>query len=196
MVVFEDGKANSSKYRRFKINTVQGPDDFASMSEVIERRFQKSLKDDQKFSELPNLVVIDGGKGQLSAAREIMISLGYGYIPTVGLAKENEWLYIEGSSDPLILPRNSQGLCLLQRIRDEAHRFAVTYHRLLRGKRNLSSVLDEIPGVGPKRRKELLKHFGMSLKKMMNASVEEIAEIEGINAGLAHKVWEYFHPVE
>lgn len=196
MVVFEDGRANSSKYRRFRIKSVIGPDDFASMAEVMERRFQNALKDDEKFRELPNLVVIDGGKGQLSAAREVMIRLGYGHIPTVGLAKENEWLFIEGCSDPLILPRNSKGLCLMQRIRDEAHRFALTYHRLLRGKRNLSSVLDEIPGIGPKRKKVLLKNFGMSLKKMMNASCDEIAEVEGINADIAQKVWEFFHPVE
>lgn len=194
MVVFEGGRANSSKYRRFRIKTVQGPDDFASMAEVIDRRFKKALEGDEKFHELPDLLVIDGGKGQLSAAREVMIGLGYAHIPTVGLAKENEWLYIEGSSDPLILPRNSQGLCLLQRIRDESHRFALTYHRLLRGKRSLASVLDEIPGVGAKRKKALLKHFGMSLKKMMNATVEEIGGVEGINPDVARKIWEYFNP--
>lgn len=196
MVVFEGGKASSAKYRRFKIKTVQGPDDFASMAEVIERRFKRARAADEKFNELPDLLVIDGGKGQLSAAREVLTALGYEGIPTVGLAKENEWLYVGGSSDPLILPRNSQGLCLLQRIRDESHRFAVTYHRLLRGKRNLASVLDEIPGVGSKRKKALLKHFGMSLKKMMEASIQEISEIEGISPDTAQKIWEYFHPAE
>lgn len=196
MVVFEDGRAASAKYRRFKIRTVQGPDDFASMAEVMERRFRNALAGEEKFTELPVLVLIDGGKGQLSAAREVMERLGFAHIPAVGLAKENEWLFIPESSAPVILPRSSQGLKLLQRIRDEAHRFAVTYHRLLRGRRNLASVLDEIPGVGPKRKKDLLKHFGMSLKKMMNASVEEIAAIDGINTELARKVWEYFHPVQ
>lgn len=196
MVVFEGGRANSAKYRRFKIRTVQGPDDFASMAEVIERRFKRARAGDEKFGELPDLLVIDGGKGQLSAAREVLSALGYEGIPTVGLAKENEWLYLEGNSDPLILPRNSQGLCLLQRIRDESHRFAVTYHRLLRGKRNLASVLDEIPGVGIKRKKALLKHFGMSLKKLIDASIQEITEIEGISQDAAQKIWEYFHPAE
>ncbi|MDX9870905.1 MAG: excinuclease ABC subunit UvrC [Clostridia bacterium] len=196
MVVFEQGRAAPAKYRRFKIRTVQGPDDFASMAEVIERRFTNALAGEEKFKELPDLVLIDGGKGQLSAACEAMGKLGFGHIPAAGLAKENEWLFIPASSMPVILPRNSQGLNLLQRIRDEAHRFAVTYHRLLRGRRNLASVLDEIPGVGPKRKKDLLKAFGMSLKKMMNASPAEIAEIEGINAELAKKIWEYFHPME
>lgn len=194
MVVFEDGKANSSQYRRFKIKTVDGPDDFAGMSEVIARRFGKAREGDGKFASLPDLVVLDGGKGQLSAARKVMHSLGYGHIPAIGLAKENEWLYIEESTDPLILPRNSEGLYLLQRIRDEAHRFALDYHRLLRGKRSLSSALDEIPGIGPQRKKALLKHFGMSLKKIMNAPAEEIAGVEGISKDLAQRVWEHFHP--
>lgn len=196
MVVFLDGKACNSQYRRFRIRTVQGPDDFASMSEVITRRFAHADENDGMFGDLPGLVVIDGGKGQLSAAREAMEKAGYAHIPAVGLAKENEWIYLENSPDPLILPRNSKGLYLLQRIRDEAHRFAVTYHRLLRGKRSLASVLDEIPGIGPKRKKALLKHYGMSLKKLMNAAVEDISKVEGISRDAAQKVWEFFHPAD
>jgi len=196
MVVFEEGKASPSQYRRFKIRTVEGPDDFASMAEAIERRFTKAQEGHDKFDALPDLVVIDGGKGQLSAARQVMHRLGYASVPAVALAKENEWIFLENSPDPVILPRDSRVLYLLQRIRDEAHRFAVTYHRLLRGKRNLASVLEEIPGIGPKRRAALLKHFGLSLKKIIDASAEELAGVEGINRETALRVWDFFHPSE
>jgi len=196
MVVFEQGRPSPGQYRRFKIKTVEGVDDFASMTEVIYRRFQRARAGDEKFAALPDLVIIDGGKGQLSAARAAMVDLGYGDIPAVGLAKENEWLFLEHSPDPLILPRQSQGLYLLQRVRDEAHRFAVTYHRLLRGKRNLASALDEIPGIGPRRKEALLKHFGLSLKRISNASLAELQEVEGMTAEAARAVWEYFHPPE
>ncbi|MHB8157078.1 MAG: helix-hairpin-helix domain-containing protein, partial [Desulfocucumaceae bacterium] len=196
MVVFEEGRPVPAKYRRFKIKIVQGPDDFASMNEVIARRFRKAQEQDEKFRELPELILIDGGKGQLSAACAALAETGYGDIPAVGLAKENEWIFTVNSSEPLILPRNSQGLYLLQRIRDEAHRFAVSYHRLLRGKRNLASALDEIPGVGPKRKKLLLEYFGMSLKKIRTASAEEIASIAGISPETARQVREYFNPAE
>lgn len=196
MVVFQEGKACPSQYRRFRIKTVEGPDDFASMAEVIERRFMKAEAGDGKFGVLPDLVVIDGGKGQLSAARQAMRRRGFDSIPALALAKENEWIFLDHSPDPVILPRDSQVIYLLQRIRDEAHRFALTYHRLLRGKRNLSSVLDEIPGIGPKRKAALLKNFGLSLKKIMNASVEELARVEGISADTAQQVWDFFHPSE
>lgn len=196
MVVFEQGRPSPGQYRRFKIKTVEGPDDFASMSEVIYRRFKKAQDGDEKFASLPDLVIIDGGKGQLSAARSAMLALGYSDIFTVGLAKENEWLFLEHSSDPLILPRQSQGLYLLQRVRDEAHRFAVTYHRLLRGKRNLASALDDIPGIGPRRKEALLKHFGLSLRKIITATQVELQEVEGVSAEAARQVWEYFHPTE
>ena len=122
MVVFEKGRANPSAYRRFKIKTVEGPDDFASMAEVIRRRFSNAQSGNPRFLPLPDLVVVDGGKGQLSAVCGVMRELGYGDIPAVGLAKQEEWVFMEGKSDPLILPRDSQGLYLLQRIRDEAHR--------------------------------------------------------------------------
>lgn len=196
MVVFEGGQPSTSQYRRFKIKTVEGPDDFASMTEVIYRRFLKAREGDERFTSLPNLVLIDGGKGQLSAARAAMTDLGYGDIPAVGLAEENEWLFLERSPEPIILPRQSQGLYLLQRVRDEAHRFAVTYHRLLRGKRNLASALDEIPGIGPRRKEVLLKHFGLSLRRIKNASLQEMQDVEGIPAEVARQIWEYFHPID
>lgn len=196
MVVFEAGKADISQYRRFKIKTVEGPDDFASMAEVLYRRFSRAQGGDEKFGKLPDLVVIDGGKGQLSAARSIMRLLGYGNIMAVGLAKENEWLFLEDRPEPVILSRHSAGLQLLQRIRDESHRYALAYHRLLRGKRNLSSALDEIAGIGPKRKAALLRHFGLSLKKISNAAVEELAGVDGISREVAQRVWEAFHPPE
>ena len=196
MVVFLEGKACPSQYRRFQIKTVEGPDDFASMAEVIERRFMKAEAGDEKFGALPDLVVIDGGKGQLSAARQAMRRRGFDSIPALALAKENEWIFLEHSPDPVILPRDSEAIYLLQRIRDEAHRFALTYHRLLRGKRNLTSVLDEIPGIGPKRKAALLKNFGLSLKRIMNASVEELARVEGISGDTARQIWDFFHPSE
>ncbi|HHZ16786.1 MAG TPA: excinuclease ABC subunit UvrC [Clostridia bacterium] len=196
MVVFEKGRANPSAYRRFKIKTVEGPDDFASMAEVIRRRFSNAQSGNPRFLPLPDLVVVDGGKGQLSAVCGVMRELGYGDIPAVGLAKQEEWVFMEGKSDPLILPRDSQGLYLLQRIRDEAHRFAITYHRLLRGKRNLLSVLDEIPGLGPKRKAALLKHFQLSLQKIRQASLEELEQVEGLGKKAAWQIWNYFQVQE
>lgn len=195
MVVFEHGRPCPSKYRRFKIRTVTGTDDFASMSEVISRRFKRAGLD-EKFAELPGLIVIDGGKGQLSAAYAALKAFGYENIPVIGLAKENEWVYKLDSSEPLILSRSSSALQLLQRIRDEAHRFAISYHRLLRGKRNLASALDEIAGIGPKRKKALLEHFGMSLQKIRAAKQEEIAAVKGIGHEAAQNVWEYFNPAD
>jgi excinuclease ABC subunit C len=192
MVVFEAGRANPSAYRRFRIKTVEGPDDFASMAEVIRRRFINARNGNPRFVPLPDLVVVDGGKGQLSAARAVMRELGYARIPTVGLAKQEEWLFLEEREEPLILPRDTQGLHLLQRLRDEAHRFAITYHRLLRGKRNLSSVLDDIPGLGPKRKAALLKHFGLSLQKIRQASLEELEKVEGLGRHAARQVWNFF----
>lgn len=207
MVVFVDGKPRNDLYRRFKIKTVEGPNDFASMNEVIRRRFGRALKEIEaieqekmdrakaKFAELPNLVIIDGGKGQLSAAREAMHELGFGPIATFGLAKEFEHLFGEESPNPIILPRNSESLYLVQRIRDEAHRFAITYHRNLRGKRSLKSVLDDIPGVGPKRRKALVEHF-RSMAALRKASVEELAEVPGLNHQVAEAVYEFFQQEE
>lgn len=207
MVVFINGKPQADQYRRFRIKTVEGPNDFASMQEVIRRRFARALKEIEgieagkldkakaKFADLPSLVIIDGGKGQLNAAREVMRELGFAPISTFGLAKEHEYLFGEGSPDPIILPRNSESLYLIQRIRDEAHRFAVTYHRNLRGKRSLRSVLDDIPGVGPKRRKALLQHF-RSMAALRNASMEQLSEVPGMNTTVAEAVYEYFRQEE
>lgn len=195
MVVFEGGKPANGQYRRFKIKTVKGPNDFASMQEVLWRRFRRGLQErevilheggEPKFSHLPDLIVIDGGKGQLNAACEVLQDLHL-QIPVVGLAKEFEQIFKPGSSEPIVLPANSQALYLMQRIRDEAHRFAITYHRLLRRKRTLQSQLDTIPGVGPQRRNALLKHFG-SLKKIREADAEEIARIPGMNRKVAEEI--------
>jgi excinuclease ABC subunit C len=223
MVVFEAGRPKTSEYRRFKIKSVTGPNDFASHQEVLRRRFRRAAtpptqtnapeaveaqpigpsepvlipEDDtegqtiqlQHDWAIPDLVIIDGGKGQLSAAMEVMQELRL-EIPTVALAKENEEIFIPGSPDPIILPRSSQGLYLVQRIRDEAHRFGITYHRKLRSDRTFKSVLDEIPGIGPKRKQALIKHFG-SVRAISTASVEELAALDGMTRDAAEKVKEY-----
>jgi len=207
MVVFEAGRPKTSEYRRFKIKGVQGPDDFASHQEVLRRRFRAlsgktalaSTQDDVDGSRqdiqlqhdwaIPDLIIIDGGKGQLSAAMEVLQELHID-VPTVGLAKENEEIFIPGSLDPIILPRSSQGLYLVQRVRDEAHRFGITYHRKLRSDRTFKSVLDEIPGIGPKRKKALMKHFG-SLRAISAASIDELAALDGMTRDAAEKVKEY-----
>ncbi|KAB2952176.1 excinuclease ABC subunit UvrC [Heliorestis acidaminivorans] len=199
MVVFEGGAPKRSDYRRFRVRTVEGPNDFASMEEVLGRRFARAREEAKaiaeghldamsaKFAILPDLVIVDGGKGQLSSARKAMVQHGYAIIPTFGLAKENEWLFHEGSSEPIVLPRHSKALYLVQRLRDEAHRFAITYHRQLRSKAGLTSALDKIAGIGPKRKTALLQHFG-SVKAIKSATVEEIAVVEGMNITLAETV--------
>ena len=204
MVVFEDGKPAREQYRRFKIRTVAGPDDYASMQEVLRRRFNRAVAEKEllntgqmsareaKFSRLPDLLVVDGGKGQLTAARLVMKELGFAHIPTFGLAKEEELLFREGLERPIALPRDSQGLYLLQRLRDEAHRFAITYHRQVRGHAGLRSLLDEIEGVGEVRRGALLKAFG-SAKGIAKATLEELTALKGMNKTVAQKVYDYFH---
>lgn len=203
MAVLEDGKPAPDQYRRFKIKTVQGPNDYASMQEVIRRRFTRGAEERElintgqmsskkaKFHRMPDLVIIDGGKGQLSAAREIMRELGFGYIPAFGLAKEEELLFAEGRPDPICLPGDSRALYLLQRVRDEAHRFAVTYHRQLRTRRNLKSLLDEIDGIGEVRRRELLKFFP-SIEAISQATLEELAAVPGMNRKSAEAVRKFF----
>ncbi|MGI6091573.1 MAG: excinuclease ABC subunit UvrC [Veillonellaceae bacterium] len=186
MVVFEGGAPNKDEYRRYKLRTVEGkPDDFRSMREVVARRYRDLAEP------LPDLIIIDGGKGQLSSALEVIRGVGLTDVPVVGLAEEFEHIFREGESDPLILPRHSQALYLVQRIRDEAHRFAITYHRKLRSKRNLVSVLDHIPGIGPKRRKALWDAFG-SLAKIKAASVEEMAATPGMTTPAAQAVYDFF----
>ena len=187
MVVFEGGLPKKSDYRRFKINSTEGkPDDFLSMREVTQRRYG-----DLPESELPDLIVIDGGKGQLSSALEIIRGAGHKDVPVVGLAKQFELVFREGESDPVVLPRHSQALYLIERIRDEAHRFAITYHRNLRGKRNLVSVLDHIVGIGPARRKSLWSTFG-TIAKIKAASVDELAQAPGMNRPAAEAVYQFF----
>ena len=188
MVVFEGGMPKKSDYRRFKIKSAEGkPDDFLSMREVTTRRYV-GLREE----ELPDLIIIDGGKGQLSSALEIIRNeAGHRNVPVVGLAKQFELVFTEGSSEPVELPRRSQSLYLIQRIRDEAHRFAITFHRKLRGKRNLVSVLDHIVGVGPKRRQSLWSHFG-TLDKIKAASIDELAAVPGMNRPSAEAVYYFF----
>ena len=188
MVVFEDGAPKKSDYRRFKIRSTEGkPDDFLSMREVTTRRYVGLPEE-----ELPDLIIIDGGKGQLSSALEIIRhAAGHKDVPVVGLAKQFELVFTEGNSEPVELPRRSQALYLIQRIRDEAHRFAITFHRKLRGKRNLVSVLDHIVGVGPKRRQSLWTHFG-TLDKIKAASVDELAAVPGMNRPSAEAIAHFF----
>ena len=229
MVVFEAGRPKPSEYRRFKIKSVEGPNDFASHQEVLRRRFRHAGMQSTTRNEdsanlegqfiatsedgtgetgtpgapgvqfqhdwaMPDLIIIDGGKGQLSAAMEVLQELHID-IPTVGLAKENEEIFIPGSPDPIILPRSSQALYLVQRIRDEAHRFGITYHRKLRSDRTFKSVLDEIPSIGPKRKQALMKHYG-SVRAMSAASVEDLAALDGMTRDAAEKVKEYIGRME
>ena len=191
MVVFEGGVAQKNAYRRFKIHSAEGkPDDFLSMREVTSRRYGKL-----NAQEMPDLIIIDGGQGQLSSALEIIRGAGHLQTPVIGLAKQFELVFVEGQAEPIELPRQSQALYLLQRIRDEAHRFAITYHRQLRGKRNLTSLLDHIEGIGPKRRQALWKHFH-SLANIKAANLEELAKVEGMNAKVAQAVKNFFFAQE
>jgi excinuclease ABC subunit C len=212
MVVFVDGHPRPQEYRRFRIKTVEGANDFASMAEVLRRRFRRArerlilesgaeapeivtegnghrerARADESFAALPDLVIIDGGKGQLSAALDVMRDMGVKQIPTVGLAKQHEEIFVQDVTEPVVLPRASQALYLVQRIRDEAHRFAITYHRGVRSKTGMQSALDTIPGVGPKKKQALLKKFG-SVRAIREATVEEIAATVGFTSALAERV--------
>lgn len=185
MVVFRNGTASKKDYRKYKILSAEGkPDDFKSMQEVVYRRYKD-------YEDLPDLVVIDGGKGQLSSALEVIRGLGLHDLAVCGLAKREEEIFIPGRSESIMLDRDSASLHLIQRIRDEAHRFAITFHRKLRGKRNLVSVLDHIEGIGPKRRQELWKHF-KTLDAMKAASVEELAQVESMNQAAAETLYNFF----
>ena len=205
MVVFEDGKPKRSDYKRFKIKTVVGNDDFASMQEVLGRRFKRALTGqlrqegedgtwqesedapDVPWAYIPDLVIVDGGKGQLSAGAAVMDELELSEIPIVGLAKQNEEIFLKNRPDPVILPRGSQALFLVQRVRDEAHRFAVTYHRKLRGRSGVRSRLDEVAGVGPARKRALLRQFG-SLKGLREATIDDLAAVPGMSRPAAEAV--------
>jgi excinuclease ABC subunit C len=190
-VVFVNGRAKKNDYRKYRIRTVRGPDDFASMEEVIERRYSRAL---QEQSELPDLIVVDGGKGQLSSAVEALerISDPAGRakaIPIIGLAKRLEEVFVPRSSEPQSISRSSPGLKLLQQIRNEAHRFALAYHRTLREKRTLQTELDLIAGVGKKRARQLLEILG-SVQGVRFATAEQLTEIVG--GTVAAKIREYF----
>ena len=199
MVVFEDGAPKPAHYRRFRVKSVEGVDDFESMREVLRRRFNRMAEvrakqkqqdndgtrpSDETWGIFPDLVLIDGGKGQLSAALEVLLEMGLDNVPLASLAKENEWLYVPHTPEPIILPRDSQALYLVQRIRDEAHRFAITYHRNLRSKSSLRSPIDSVNGIGPKRKRMLMRKFG-SLGGIKQASVDEIAAVPGMTRSLA-----------
>jgi excinuclease ABC subunit C len=186
MVVFVDGKPRKSEYRKFKIQSVSGPDDFASMREIIERRYSRVLEEQ---GELPDLIVVDGGKGQLSSAVEVLGKLGIGNQQVIGLAKRLEEVFLPGRSEPELIAKTSSGLRLLQQVRDEAHRFAITFHRTVRSKRTLQTELDLIDGVGKKRAKELLEAFG-SVQGVKFATGEQLTEVVGEKT--ASKIREYF----
>jgi excinuclease ABC subunit C len=238
MVVFEDGQSKTSEYRRFKIKTVEGANDYAMLQEVLRRRFKRATEGlsesgggdedvgrgalprhpgdagneaghralpyetvegegthsaprtpHSSWASLPDLVIIDGGKGQLNAGLEVLDDMALANLPTVGLAKENEEIFLPGAPRGLMLPRNSPALFLVQRIRDEAHRFAVTYHRKVRSKTGMRSALDEVRGVGPKRKKALINHFG-TVKAIREASVEELSAVPGMTRAAAEKLKE------
>lgn len=200
MVVFERGAAKKSDYRKFKIKTVEGADDYASLQEVLRRRFKHLIQQselpaavgsrkEESWRQMPDLVIIDGGKGQLNAALQVMQELGIEGVSVIGLAKQEEEIFLPHQSASLRLPKTSEALKLLQRIRDEAHRFGITYHRHLRAKKGLASQLDAIPGIGPRRRRALLARFG-SLEKIREASVEELLTVEGMTRAAAQRLKE------
>jgi len=203
MVVFEDGLARKSEYRRFEIRSVEGQDDVASLQEVLSRRLARlatertePVTDEEgkrrKFAYPPNLIVVDGGRPQLAAALDAVRASASPELPVVSLAKRMEEVYLPGSPDPVVIPRTSEALYLLQRVRDEAHRFAIGYHRKLRGRSMTRSVLDGIPGVGETRRRQLVRHFG-SARKAAQASLEELEQVPGLGPQLAKVVYDHLH---
>lgn len=204
MVVFENGKPQNSGYRRFKVRTIEGPNDYGSMQEVLFRRFKRGIEENQmlkeqgisfekgKFSIFPDIVLVDGGKGHVKAAEDVLVALGLN-IPVAGMVKDDKHrtkgLIYKG--DEIYLEKRSYGFKLIAKIQEEVHRFAISYHKTLRDKSMVQSVLDEIPGIGKKRKKELLKHFG-SIEKIRKASVKELKEVDGMNTKSAKSVYEFF----
>jgi len=194
MVVFEDGKPRTGEYRRFRVKTVEGPDDVASHREVLTRRFRGARPGDEGSAEelrwrLPDLVLVDGGRPQVGAALEALAMAGVGDMPLAGIAKEREELFLPGQATPVVLPATSQALYLVQRVRDEAHRFAIGYHRRLRAKAQVRSAFDDMPGVGPRRRAALLRVFG-SVKRIRDAPIEQVAAVPGIGPLMAARIKE------
>jgi excinuclease ABC subunit C len=195
MVVFDQGRPKPSLYRRFRIKTIEGADDYAMLQEVLRRRFKRrSLTGNETskadtWSVLPDLALVDGGKGQLNAALSAIKETSAASVPVASLAKENEEIFIPLQKEPVVLPTTSPGLQLLQRLRDEAHRFALGYHRTVRRRQTFDSSLDAIPGIGPKRKRTLLRQFG-SVRGIREASVEELATVKGMSRSLATKIKE------
>ena len=188
MVVFVDGRPAKGEYRQFKVRLeVDAPNDYEMMREVLTRRLQRAIDGDPKFLPLPDLLVVDGGKGQLGVAVEVCAAMGCQQIPLAGLAKQHEYIFVPGNPDPIVLEARMPALRLMRAIRDEAHRVANTFHQRLRTGHSLRSVLDDIPGVGPKRRTLLLTHF-RSTQAIAAASVEEIAALPGMNAAVAEQI--------
>jgi excinuclease ABC subunit C len=196
MVVFQGGRPAKGEYRRFRIRAVEGADDPASMAEVIRRRLERLKANDEKFMPAPDLILLDGGKGQLSAVLPVLDELGVSEelpdIPLRSLAKRDEEVFQPGRPEPVVLARNSPELHLLQRVRDEAHRFANTYHRQVRGRAMTASVLDGLPGVGPTRKKKILEHFGTP-EAFLNASLEELEAVPGLPGKVAREVHTRLH---
>jgi excinuclease ABC subunit C len=188
MVVFEDGRPAKSQYRRFRARITDRNDDFTNMRDTLKRRFARSASPEAQSSwPLPDLVILDGGKGQLSAGLAALADAGRLQIPIAALAKEREELFVPNRPDPIVLPRNAQGLYMVQRIRDEAHRFAVTYHQKVRARRAIRSILDDVAGVGPARKRALLRKFG-SVRAMQEAPVEDLAAVGGVGPALAERI--------
>ena len=196
MVVFQGGRPAKEEYRRFRIRTVEGADDPASMAEVIRRRLERLRQEDEKFLPAPDLILLDGGKGQLSAVTPVFEEFNVGEdlpdIPLRSLAKRDEEVFEPGRPEPVRLEPNSPELHLLQRVRDEAHRFANTYHRKLRGQAMTVSVLDELPGVGPARKKKILAHFGTP-EAFLNASLTDLEAVSGLPGRVAREIYARVH---
>jgi len=198
MVVFEDGRPRNDHYRHFKIKFTPGPNDFAMLQEVLRRRLERlesaqrredaEMVGDRSFTSRPDLILIDGGKGQLGASLEVLESAGFADIPTFALAKEREEIFAPGRAEPIVQERSSPGMFLVQRIRDEAHRFAITHHRKVRSRKALTSPLDSVEGIGPARKRALLRHFG-SVQAIRDAAVEDIVAV-GVPARLAKRLKE------
>jgi excinuclease ABC subunit C len=191
MVVFEKGLPRKSHYRRFRIKSVAGANDYAMLQEVLRRRFKRVMSQSQKgtWAIIPDLVLIDGGKGHLNAALEVMKEAGVDSIPCASIAKENEAIFVPREAEPIMLPPSSAALYFLQRVRDEAHRFALGYYHKVHSRESFASVLDSIPGVGVKRKRALLKKFG-SVKGIRQATVEELAATKGMSRSVAEAVKE------